>query len=309
MISVPVRGDSDAASMIVRCTALSRQFGRATALDSVNLTIAAGEIVGLVGRNGCGKTTLLHHIAGLALPSSGTCLTFDTATSSLGPAELARIGFVQQHPMLIGFMRVEQLVAHVKSFYERWDDDLASALLNRLEVQRDARVSALSPGNRQKLALVLALSHRPELLLLDEPLSDLDPLARKDVLSVLLERQAADHAAILLSSHLLHDIEPIVGRVVCLDHGRVCVDSELDVLKETFSGWYVSARDTPLPTEWSEPWIVHAEGDRFSSCLIVRNAPKLPGEFSRAHDVDVSVRALNLEQLFPMLIRQRGSNG
>jgi ABC-2 type transport system ATP-binding protein len=209
-----------------------------------------------------------------------------------------------QHPKLLDWMRVRQLLNYVSEFYARWDRTLAVSLVERLSLDVDARVQTLSPGNRQKLALVLALCHHPDLLLLDEPLSDLDPMARKDVLDILLERYNADGPALLVSSHLLHDIEPIIGRIVCLDRGKVTTDEDLDSLKESYEAWQVTARDGVLPAEWKDPWVVRAEGDRFAAQLVVRREAGRADSVSRALNADVSVRALNLEQLFPLLIQE-----
>lgn len=216
----------------VTFTNVTRRFGKLTALDNVSLSIPAGTIVGLIGRNGSGKSTLLHHATGLVLPSSGSVTTFGVPSGQLSQAELSRIGVVSQHAKLIEWMSVQRLIRYVSGFYSQWDEALEQSLRTRFELDRSATVGKLSPGNRQRLSLVLALCHRPELLLLDEPLSDLDPIARRDVLQALLDVFERDRPTILISSHLLHDIEPVITRLVCLANGRVTANEELDVLKE-----------------------------------------------------------------------------
>lgn len=211
---------------------VTKRFGDRAALDDVTLAIPRRSIVGLLGRNGSGKTTLLRHITGLYLPTSGTCRTLGVDAAHLGAQELERIGVVTQHATLLGWMRVRQLVRYVASFYRTWDTDLEQHLIGVLDIDEQARVGTLSPGNAQKLGLVLATCHHPELLLLDEPLSDLDPFARRDVLAMLLGRFRTDEVTIVISSHLVHDIERVVDHVVCLDRGRVVVDAALDDLKE-----------------------------------------------------------------------------
>lgn len=211
---------------------VTKRFDERTALDDVSLTIPRRSIVGLVGRNGSGKTTLLHHVTGMVLPTSGSCLTFGTPSGRLGAGELARIGMTQQHETLIPGMTVRQLLRYVASFHTRWDDALERQLLDAFDVDPGAKVGTLSPGLRQKVSLIVATGHHPELLLLDEPLSDLDPYGRREVLGSLLERFRDDETTIVISSHLLHDIEPVIDRVLCLDAGRVVAFAELDELKE-----------------------------------------------------------------------------
>jgi ABC-2 type transport system ATP-binding protein len=214
---------------------VTRTFGRVAALDDVTVSVPHGSIVGLVGRNGSGKTTLMNHITGLLLPDSGEARTLGMATAELSHRELARMGVVRQHDPLLGWMRAGRFLEYVASFYDRWDTELEASLVGTLELDRAAKVGTMSPGKLQRLALVAATCHHPELLLLDEPLADLDPLARKTVLQLILDRFTRVGMTIVISSHLLHDIEPIVDRLLVLDRGRVVADDTLDDLKERHS--------------------------------------------------------------------------
>jgi ABC-2 type transport system ATP-binding protein len=211
---------------------VTKRYGSTLALNDVSVAVPTRSIVGLIGRNGSGKTTLLGHVSGLILPDSGECETLGVSAARLGRAELSRLGVVHQHDRLLAWMRAAQLLEYVASFYERWDRDLERSLLGSLEVDGDAKVGAMSPGTLQKLALIVATCHHPALLLLDEPLSDLDPVARKSVLALLLDRFSSEDMTIVISSHMLHDIEPVVDRIICLDAGRVVANDTLDDLKE-----------------------------------------------------------------------------
>lgn len=217
---------------LIQFSRVTRRFGRTTALADVTLTIPAGQVIGLIGRNGSGKTTLLQHMTGLLLPTSGTVTVFGVPSGALGETELARIGTMAQHGRFIDWMPVEQLVRYVGRFFPRWDSGRVARVGARLGLDLATRVGALTPGGRQRLGLLLALGARPALVLLDEPLSDLDPVARRTVLEILLEVYEEDRPTIVLSSHLLHDIEPVVTHVVSLADGRVTAAEELDVLKE-----------------------------------------------------------------------------
>jgi ABC-2 type transport system ATP-binding protein len=213
---------------------VTRRFGATKALDDVSLALPNATIIGLIGRNGSGKSTLLQHITGLLLPDSGECRTLGVKTPDLGADQLTRIGAVAQHSRLIEWMSVARFIRYIAAYFPRWDVALERDLLTRLELSVDARVGALTPGVRQRLQLLLSLCHRPELLLLDEPLSDLDPTSRAAVLEVLLDMYEQYRPTMVISSHLLHDIEPVVTRVVCLVRGRVTANDELDALKERY---------------------------------------------------------------------------
>lgn len=290
---------------------VSKTFKKTTALRDVTVAIPRGAIVGLIGRNGCGKTTLLHHATGLLLPTSGACRTFGVATADLGGAQHARMGVVHQHARLLGWMRVSQLISYVGSFYETWDGAMVASLTDRLHLDPRAKVSSLSPGTLQALSLLLALSHNPELLLLDEPLSDLDPTARREVAALLLEYYATRECTMVISSHLLHDIEPMVNRILCLDAGRVTANEELDALKETYEEWIVTARGDALPRAWHGVEVVRVDGDARQARLIVRGTAverqAQAASLSVQHDLDIAYRALGLEQLFPILTARGGT--
>jgi len=284
------------------CREITRRFGPTVALDRVTLAVPFRQIVGLVGRNGSGKTTLLRHMTGFNLPDEGVCRTFGTPTPDLDRPELERIGVVEQGDALIPWMRGRQLLRYVAAFYPRWDRDLEGVLLAALELDPETKVGALSPGGRQKLALILAVCHHPDLLLLDEPLSALDPMARQAVLGMLLERFSSDAMTIVISSHLLRDIEPVINRLLCLEQGRVVADEELDQLRERHAEWIVSSPEGRLPVTFAEEWILAAEGGGARARLQVRDPELHHGEFARRYAATIESRPLNLEMLFPVLI-------
>lgn len=288
---------------------VTKRYGATVALDDVTITVPRRSIVGLVGRNGSGKTTLLRHITGLVLPTSGECRTFGVSNATLGRSELERIGVVHQHDPLIEWMRASQYLRYVSSFYERWDRDLERALLDWLEVDRRARVGAMSPGNVQKLALVAATCHHPDLLLLDEPLSDLDPLARQNLLALLLDRFGSEDITIVISSHMLRDIEPVIDRLICLEGGRITADDELDAVRERYAEWVVRSAAGRLPVVFDDPFVLSARGDRHQARLLVHDPEAHLASFRTAYDAEVEVRGLNLEQIFPLLTRAANPPG
>lgn len=259
----------------------------------------------MIGRNGSGKTTLLRHIVGLYLPTSGQCHTLGTPTAALGPEQLGRIGVVHQEDRFLHWMTVEQHLAYVGSFYTTWDRHLEQRLCEELEVDRHKKVAALSPGNAQKMAILLAVCHHPKLLLLDEPVSALDPIARERLLSFLLEFLREGEPTIVISSHVLRDVERIVDWVVCLDSGRLVENVSLDELQERFAEWRVTARGNNLPPSFDEPFIVSQDVNGVQARLLVEGADARLDEFTRRHEVEVESRPLNLEKIFPLLVERR----
>lgn len=285
-------------------TSVTKRFGTTSALEDVTYSAPRHSVIGLIGKNGSGKTTLLRHVTGLYLPTSGTCSTFDVPARDLGRAELSRIGVVNQHDTFLPWMRARQLLRYVSSFYDRWDKDLEQHLARTLEIDMDARVGAMSPGNAQKLGMVLATCHRPELLLLDEPLSDLDPIARQDVLTALLEYFRSDNATIVISSHLLHDIERIADRIVCLDRGRLVADTSLDDLKEGYAEWWVTSETGQLPSRFTDAFVISSSGNRHTARVFVKNPAAHASAFLSRYSATLESRPLGLEAVFRLLARQ-----
>jgi ABC-2 type transport system ATP-binding protein len=278
-------------------------YGEQTALASLTLNIPAGRVVGLLGRNGAGKSTLLQVIAGLTLPTYGTAHTLGRRTDLLDSPELTRLGFVMQEGKFIEWMTVAQHLAFTASYYPRWDHELQQRLTAQLEVPITRKLAELSPGDRQKVGILLGVCHRPALLLLDEPMSALDPIVRRRLLDVLLERLRDDACTIVISSHLLNDVEKIVDWIVALDAGRLVENSALDDLQESFAEWTVTASDsTPLPA-FNEPFIVAQQRTDRQARLTIRTlAPDAAENFAAAHGVEVQTRRLSLNEIFPHLL-------
>jgi len=279
---------------------VSKRFGSTTALDGITLAVPKQRIVGLIGRNGCGKTTMLNHVVGLQLADRGLCTTLGHPAETLTAGHLARIGMVWQEGRFLDWMSVEQHIRYVAAFYDVWDMEREKHLVDQLELDRDANVGSLSPGNAQKLGLVLAVCHHPELLLLDEPMSALDPIAREQVLAFLLELVRDDGATTVISSHVLRDIESVVEWIVCLDRGRVIVDTSLDELQERYHEWQVTSPG-PIADAFREPYVLVQRTNQHKAHLLVRDASELVDVFERKYGVDVESRPLNLERIFPLL--------
>jgi len=191
--------------------------------------VPVGSVTGLLGSNGAGKSTLIKSAVGLVKPNSGRVTTLGLSAWDLDADAKARLGYVPQAIELHGWMRVRHLLDYTAGFYPRWNDELARSLLAGWDVPGDRKVKTLSPGTLQKLAIVLSLAHEPELLILDEPMSGLDPFGRRDVRELILEQRDRG-TTVLFSSHILPDVEILCDRVAIILKGvltRIATVGEL----------------------------------------------------------------------------------
>src|SRR5438132_1411410 len=190
------RGES-----VISVSELTRRFGATTALDSVSLSLPRGAVYGLVGANGAGKTTLIRHILGLLRAESGSVRVFGVDPVADPVAVLSRIGYLSEENDLPGWMRVDELIRYTSAFYPKWDDAYAEELRRAFALDYAAKIKDLSRGQRARAGLLIALAHRPELLVLDEPSSGLDPIVRRDILGAVIRTIADEGRTVLFSSH------------------------------------------------------------------------------------------------------------
>jgi len=186
-----------------------------------------------VGPNGAGKTTLLRHVLGLLRPTAGTVRVFGLDPVADPPGVLARLGYLSEENDLPGWMRVWELIRYTRAFYPGWDDVYAEELRQAFDLDPRARVKHLSRGQRARAGLLVALAYRPELLVLDEPSSGLDPIVRRDILGAIIRTIADEGRTVLFSSHLLDEVERVSDRVAMIHGGRVLFCAAMDDLKET----------------------------------------------------------------------------
>jgi ABC-2 type transport system ATP-binding protein len=212
-------------------TGLGMRYGKRIALRDCSLEIPVGSITALVGPNGAGKTTLLLLAAGLLGPTSGTITVLDRTPTK--DAELIpNIGFVAQDIPLYGSFTVAEMLRFGQKLNHRWDQEFAQQRLEKLQIPLTQRIRELSGGQRAQVSLALALGKKPDILLLDEPLASLDPLARRDFMRVVMETAADSKITIVLSSHLVADLERVCDHLVVLSSARTQVVGEIGALLE-----------------------------------------------------------------------------
>jgi ABC-2 type transport system ATP-binding protein len=228
-----VTGPPPPPSPIIGIDNLSRRFGAKTALDGVSLSLPRGAVYGLVGANGAGKTTLIRHILGLLRAERGSVRVFGLDPVADPVGVLSRIGYLSEENDLPGWMRVDQLIQYSRAFYPSWDDGYAEELRQAFALDPASKVRSLSKGQKARAGLLLALAHRPELLVLDEPSSGLDPIVRRDILGAVLRTTAHEGRTVLFSSHLLDEVEEVADHVTMISSGRIVLSGPLSEIKDS----------------------------------------------------------------------------
>jgi ABC-2 type transport system ATP-binding protein len=250
--------------------ALGKRYGSAWALRDCTLEIPSGRVTALVGPNGAGKTTLLHLAVGLIEPSAGSVRVLGASPRRDAATVLPRIGFVaQDHPLYRGFTLAELLQVGVK-LNPRWDESVARERLERLGLGLDRKTGTLSGGEQAQVALSLALAKQPEFLLLDEPVASLDPLARRDFLQSLLEAVAERELTVLLSSHILSDLERVCDHIVVLSRAEVQLAGEIDDVVASHR-LLIGPRCDPSGVARVEAIVQQSHTDRQSTLLVRAN--------------------------------------
>jgi ABC-2 type transport system ATP-binding protein len=222
-----------AAPPIVELHRVSRYFDKKAALDDLSLTVPRGGVFGLIGGNGAGKTTLIKHVLGLLKAQSGTVRVFGLDPIDNPVGTLGRIGYLSEERDIPDWMRVRELIRYTEAFYPAWDPKYAEELREAFDLDPNAKVKTLSRGQRARAGLLTALAHRPDLLVLDEPSSGLDPVVRRDILGAIIRTIAEEGRTVLFSSHLLDEVERVADRVAMIHQGRILLTASMDEIHDT----------------------------------------------------------------------------
>jgi ABC-2 type transport system ATP-binding protein len=291
-------GNGSAREAVIEIQGLTRRFGAKVAVNQVSLSVPRGTVFGLVGVNGAGKTTLIKHVLGLLKAATGSVRVFGLDPVADPVGVLSRVGHLLEENDLPGWMRVDELVRYMRAFYPRWDDAYAEELRRTFALDPAARVKHLSRGQRARAGLLIALAHRPDLLVLDEPSAGLDPVIRRDIMGAIVRTIAEEGRTVLFSSHLLHEVERVSDQVALIHDGQIVLNDGLDELKASHRRltWHFEEARTQPP---SLPGALAWEGGGYEwTVLCNRPAGELatPAEDWRARLVEE--RTPSLDEIF-----------
>lgn len=290
----------------VELRGLTKRFGKTTAVDHLNLTIPRGKIFGLIGPNGAGKSTTLKMLMGLLSISEGSASLLDMNVADHRNELRQRVGYVPETHHIYRWMKVRQVIWFTRSFYRKWNDQRAVQLMEFFGLEPDKKVKHLSRGMLVKLALLIAVCHEPELLILDEPMSGIDPLVREEFLDGVL-RSICDHeCTVVLSSHTLDDIQRIADSVGLLYEGRLLVDQPVDELLEKTRRIRAVLNDGRKPEWLPESAIWQRIQNREWFLTVQDYSPELLTMLQQKNPVgEIEVYDLSLEEVFKDYVKGR----
>jgi ABC-2 type transport system ATP-binding protein len=277
---------------------LSKSFGKHEVLRDVTAHVAPGDIIGVLGKNGAGKTTLLELMLGFTPATSGLIQVFGQDSFKMTNDSKSRVGFVPQQDELINQLSALDQLRVIGSFYRRWDSVFIEKLSSVWEIDLQERVRNMSVGQRQKLSILLSLGHHPDLLVLDEPVASLDPIARRQFLEQIIEISADGRRAVVLSSHIVSDIERLANKIWILKEQRLFWSGEIDALKESVVRVHVRGKK-PLPKDLQIPNAYSFVLDGSYAVAVVRDwTPAHHARLVERVAAEVETQPLTLEEIF-----------
>jgi ABC-2 type transport system ATP-binding protein len=283
---------------VITTQSLCKTLGGRPVVRDLSVELAPGNVVGILGKNGAGKSTLLDLLLGFSLPTSGRSAVFGQDSGSLPEATKARIGFVPQQDELVGLLTGAQQLALIGALHRHWDRPLIERLARDWELPLERRISKLSGGERQKLSTLLALGHKPELLVLDEPAASLDPVARRHFMQEILAIAATEQRTVLYASHIVADLERVANRIWILRDGQLAWQGELDALKESVVRLHLRAeRGFAAPPALPNQLSVTVQGNAATVAVSHWTAAQLE-PLSGTLAVEIDVEPLSLEDIF-----------
>jgi ABC-2 type transport system ATP-binding protein len=284
--------DTTQPESMLTMTSVAKSFGDKSVLNQLDFRVAEGKVVGLLGRNGAGKSTLIECALGLRKVDRGDVSLLGDCPPELSETTRARIGYVSQHVDLFGWMTAPQMLSYFKAWYPHWNDEKVSALMHRWSIPQETAIGRLSGGEKQRLAIIRALAHEPDFLILDEPAASLDPAGRRDFLREVIDIVTARNATVLFSTHILSDLERVAVDVSFLCAGKILLSSELDALAD--EAVVVTGNREALQSmrQFTLPGAMLS-----SEKVIARIAPEMQ-ELLKRERRDLSIEKVSLEDFF-----------
>lgn len=277
---------------------LHRRFSRMTVLKGINAKVFPGQVIALLGKNGAGKTTLLETILGFGFPSDGEATLWEIHATEISGDIKQRIGFVPQQDELLPSLSGKDHLKLFKSFRTHWNQPLVDKLIAEWLIPMDMHTGKMSVGQRQKLSILLALAHEPELLILDEPVASLDPIARRQFLQQLVDIAADENRAVIFSTHIVSDVERVANQVWMLRDGDLVYQGGLDELKESFVRVTLTF-DHPVAHNISWPQVIKQKSSGNQIQLTIEDwQPVMEQQLTQEFSAQVQVEFLSLEDIF-----------
>lgn len=274
---------------------VNKFFAKQQVLCNLDWKIDYGKVIGLLGRNGAGKSTLLECALGLRKINSGMIKIFNESTEDLSDETRSRIGYVPQISELFEWLTVKQMLAHFKVFYPRWNDQKINALLRNWSIDENKKITYLSIGQKQKLSIIRALAHEPDLLILDEPVASLDPFARREFLKELINNVISYGTTVIFSTHILSDIERIAIDISFLKDGFIALEGRLDQLLESIFRIEGEREKIERLRLLDSP---HSIISSLSSNYVILKIKPDDIEVLRTKNPELKIENMNLEDLF-----------
>jgi ABC-2 type transport system ATP-binding protein len=283
---------------LITTRGLGKTIGRKTILRDISVDVSPGTVVGIIGKNGAGKTTLLEVLLGFSPATTGNACVFGHDSFTLPAAIKGRIGFVPQQDELVNLLTGRQQLSLTAALHGRWNQEMIERLRAAWEVPLDQIIQGLSGGERQKLSILMALGHEPDLLLLDEPVASLDPIARRQFLQEMIEIAAGQSRTMLFSTHIVSDLERIADQIWIMRDGAIAWAGALDTLKESVVRLTIVSRKS-LPEGLKVPGAIsqRVSGSR-ASVVVMRWSEADATRLQQELDADVGVESLSLEDIF-----------
>ena len=294
---------------VIDISGVSMRFGVFPALAGIDLCVKRGTAMALLGENGAGKTTTLRVLTNLYRASSGSGTVLGLPLGTDDAAFFQRLGYVSENQRLPLRWTLQGLVDYLRPQYPTWDNAFCGELVDNFELPRQRRIGQMSRGMQMKVALVASLAYRPELLLLDEPFSGLDPLVREELIDGILDLMDGGNWTLLLSSHDIHEVERLCDSVTLIEHGRIVLSEPLDALQHRFRRWSIHTTAACERNDFPGDWLLVEQHDPNRLSFVEtrhdpETSPVLIREFFGPLAADES-QSLSLREIYLVLAKDK----